>query len=127
MISTRNSYCPQCFHTSLELKNSGKVYLSFDGKRKESSMFLYNLDNDIIEDVQEKLVQKLNDFFNWYGSFDHKLPIEKVEAVSPDFKCVDGCTIDPNFRPSVVGILFDQKFFENAVKDSAETNGVELA
>lgn len=126
MISTRNSYCPVCFNTSLELKTSGKVYLNFDGKKKESSVFLYNLDNDIIEDIQERLVTKLTDFFKWYGGFDHKLPIEKVEAISPDFRCTEGCSLDPNFQPSVVGILFDQKYFETTVANIAEEYGVEL-
>tara|TARA_B100000886_G_C20228970_1_gene409707 strand:- start:87 stop:470 length:384 start_codon:yes stop_codon:yes gene_type:complete len=126
MILTKHSYCPKCFNTTLELKNSGKVNLFFDGKKKESSVFLYNLTNDTQEEINQQLVIKLRDFFKWYGSFEHRQPIKKVEAISPDFVCTDGCSLDPNFQPSVVGILFDQKFFENTVSEIAETCGVEL-
>ena len=126
MISTTHSYCPKCFNTSLDLKTSGKVYLYFDGKKKESSLFIYNLENDFQDEINTRLVSRIDDFFRWYGNFDHKMPIKKVEALSPDFKCLDGCSIESNFQPSVVGILFDQKFFESSVRDLASTHGVEL-
>lgn len=126
MIPTKSSYCPNCFNMCLELKSSGKVNLYFDGKKKESSVFIYNLHSNLPEDIQQKVLDKLVDFFQWYGSFGNKQPISKVEALSSDFICEDGCSLNPSFQPSVVGILFDQKFFENAVQEIAEKYGVEI-
>ena len=126
MIPTKSSYCPNCFNMSLELKNSGKVNFYFDGKKKESSVFIFNLQADLPEEIQERVLDKLADFFKWYGSFGNKQPISKVEALSSDFTCDDGCSLDPAFQPSVVGILFDQKFFENAVQEMADKYDVEI-
>ena len=126
MILTKQSYCPHCFNTSFELKNSGKVYLYFDGKKKESSVFLYNLTNNSQEEINQQLTSKLSDFFQWYGGFDHRLPIKKVEAISPDFVCNEGCSLESSFQPSVVGILFNQKFFESSVQDIASSFDVEV-
>ena len=95
-------------------------------KKKESSIFLFNLENDLQEEINQQLVSRIDDFFKWYGGFDHKQAIKKVEALSSDFICTDGCSLDPNFQPSVVGILFDQKFFESTVRDLASTYGIEL-
>lgn len=126
MILTKPTYCPKCYNMSLEIKNSGKVSLLFDGKKKESSAFLFNLKSDTEEDINNHLLRCLNDYFKWYGSFNHKNPISMVEAISGDFKCVDGCPSDPNFKPSVVGIIINPKIFEEYVKDSAASFGIEL-
>ena len=126
MIQTKQAYCPHCFNTSLELKVSGKVSLFFDGKKKENSVFIFNLEKDMIEEVEQTLVSKLTDFFKWYGGFDHKQPIKKVEAISSDFICTEGCKLDTHFQPSVIGILIDQKFFESSVSEIASKYDVEL-
>ena len=126
MILTKPTYCPNCYSMSLELKDSGKVTLLFDGKKKESSAFIFNLKVDLEEEVNANLLRCLNDYFKWYGSFNNKEVIKKVEAISSDFRCTDGCSLDANFKPSVVGILFSEKIFESYVKDSADSNDVEL-
>ena len=126
MIATKSTYCPKCFNMSLELKNSGKVSLYFDGKQKESSVFLFNLSNDTQEEINERFLAKINDFFKWYGGFGNKSPISKVEALSADFICTEGCSIDAGFQPSVVGILIDVKFFETSIQDVSGQFGVEI-
>ena len=126
MLYIKPTYCPECFNTSLILKNSGKVYLYFDGKKKESSVFLYNIEKDSPEEVLQRLEEKLEDFFKWYGSFDNKLTISKVEAISPDFVCEEGCSLSSGFQPSVVGVLFDEGAFAELVEETSSKYGVEL-
>ena len=126
MLLIKPTYCPECFNTSLELKNSGKVYLYFDGKKKESSVFLYNIEKDSAEEIHQRLEEKLEDFFKWYGSFDNKLTINKVEAISPDFVCDEGCTLAAGFQPSVGGVLFEESVFQELVEETATKYGVDL-
>ena len=126
MIMPKNTYCPKCFEMSLTPKKSGKIQLSFDGKRKESSHFLYNLDTNTEEELQEILVKKLIDFFKWYGSFEHKQSIKKVEITSADFICEEGCNLPGNLQNSIINILIPEQFFEDSVNDIAGKYGVDL-
>ena len=58
-------YCPQCFSNSLRLNSRGVVKLTINGKQMDTGRFLFNLDTEAMEEIQEKLRDKIEEFFKY--------------------------------------------------------------
>ena len=102
-------YCPECFNNTLKINSRGVVRLAFNGKSKETSLFLYNISKDKPDDVKKNVAEKFDDFFKWYASFKNADPIKNIELYSNDFTCSNNCKILLTTKITVVGLLITQK------------------
>jgi hypothetical protein len=100
-------YCPICLNDTLKIASSGVVKMTFNGKAKSTSQFFYSLNDDKPEVIIEKIEGVIKDYFIYYSNFQNKDPIEKVEAVSIDFKCSNGCILNVTHRLNVIGLIFN--------------------
>jgi hypothetical protein len=112
-------YCPVCFKDTMKICSSGVVKIAFNGKSKNTSLFTYNLQKETQEQLEEKLKEKVDDFFKFYASLQHKTPIKTFEAHSSDFICSEGCSISISTKVSVIDVLFTQKKIQKILNDQA--------
>jgi len=126
MSDLRPIYCPECFNHSCYLKTKGKISIYFDGKQRTSGQFIYNLEDQRVDQIQSVMREKLEEYFEWYSGFKNKKPLEKVDLISSDFACENGCGAGDLGKFSVVGVLFSEKFFNNLVEELAAEYDVPL-
>jgi hypothetical protein len=126
MSDLRPIYCPECFNHSCVLKSKGKISIYFDGKQRTSGQFIYNLDEQRIDQLKTIMHEKLEDYFKWYSEFKNKKTIEKIDLISDDFFCENGCGTDGLGKFSVIGVLFSEKYFRSIVEDLANEYDIQL-
>ena len=98
-------YCPICFNDTLKVASSGVVKVTFDGKAKSTSQFLYNLKQDKPQELLKKVRSVISEYFEWYATFQNKDAIKKVEMTSCDFKCSTGCKLNTSHRLNIIGLI----------------------
>ena len=74
-----------------------------------------------------KNFSKMEEYFRWYGDLQNAESIFSIDVVSDDFVCESGCSLPANTKPSVVGILFSEKFIKDTSHDLASKYHVELS
>ena len=126
MSSLRPIYCPVCFNHTLFLKEKGKVTIYFDGKQRTSGQFIFNLEDQRPDQLKQVLEEKLEEYFKWYGEFQNKAPIKKIDLFSSDFFCENGCEIPSSTKLSVIGVLFSEKYVMDLISDLASDNEILL-
>jgi len=126
MKAGKSNYCPLCFNDTLTIKEQGKVDIYINSKHRDTGRFLFNLDNQDSDDLQEILREKLKDFFKWYGSFNNKEIITKIDIVSTDFICESGCIIPSDFKPSIIDVLVPQEEYNEMVRSLAKQFEIKL-
>ena len=124
MNNDRPIYCPACFNHTCFLKESGKVTIFFDGKKKASGVFIFNIKEQRADQIYQVIKEKLEEYFIWYGEFKNKEPLKKIDLFSSDFLCEKGCTLNNNL--SVVGILISENKFKSLVHKLAKDYDVFL-
>ncbi len=110
-------YCPTCFSDTLKLSSRGVVKLSFNGKSKDTSLFLYNLQKESSDEIKRSIQDKIEEFFKWYSSFQSKDPIKNIELYSSDYTCTNNCKIPLNTRITVTGLLISTKELQKMCQD----------
>lgn len=86
-------YCPKCFNDTLKIASKGRVKITFNGKSKSTSQFLYNLDQDTKKDIDSKIEEVIEDYFSYYSNFQNIDPIEEIQMLSFDFICSNNCAL----------------------------------
>ena len=121
MIRKRNSlYCPVCFNNTLQLQAHAVAKLSINGVSKDNSLFVVNIGKDTAMDLDNRLKSKVDELLSWYGNFQNKQPIHKVEIHSADCKCMKGCVIRPDTRISLINLVYPEKKVEEIIKEVAK-------
>lgn len=120
-------YCPVCFQNTMKIRSSGVVKLSFNGKSRNNSLFTYNLQKETQEQLDQKLREKIVDFFSFYCDFNNKTAIKVFEAYSGDFICTNNCKIDiMNTKISVVPVLYSVALVKQILKEEGKNFGLEI-
>jgi hypothetical protein len=102
-------YCPICFNDTLKVASSGVVKVTFDGKAKSTSQFLYNLKQDKPQELLNKIRFVISEYFEWYATFQNKDPIKKVEMTSCDFQCSTGCKLTISHRLNIIDLIVSKE------------------
>ena len=127
MISLNYTYCPICFNNSLTLKPTGKISILLNGKPSSHGQILYNLNSQAGHEIKKEFLVKMEEYFRWYGDLSNAESVSKIDVVSTDFVCDHGCSIPATTKPSVIGILFTEKFIKETAVDLASKYHVELS
>jgi hypothetical protein len=88
--------------------------------------FLFNVGKQAKGQILEDLEDKLDNFFKWYGDFNNKEPIKRVDIISGDFTCDRGCRLDINFKGQVIDILFSGKELQEILNRLSEKYSITL-
>lgn len=102
-------YCPVCFNAGLALNSRGLIKLSFNGKQKDTSRTLYNVQKESSEVIKKNIKDKIEEFFKWYSTMQNKDPMKEIEIYTIDFTCVNKCNIPLSAHISVIGTVITQK------------------
>ena len=113
------TYCPVCLNNTLKICSSGVIKLTFNGMARNTSLFTFNLKKDNPEKMKTYLRERFTDYLSWYGEFQNKEQIKKLEIYSSDFRCDNGCAIGGNNRMSVVGPIYDPSEVVKIFKEEA--------
>jgi hypothetical protein len=119
-------YCPECFNNSLKINSRGVVRLAFNGKSKETSLFLYNISKDKPDEVKKNVTEKFDEFFKWYAGFKNADPIKNIELYSNDFTCSNNCKILLTTKITIVGLLISQKDVNEIANQVANKYNLQL-
>jgi hypothetical protein len=120
-------YCPVCFQDTLKLRSTGVVKISFDGKSRNTSLFTFNLNKDSQEDLDKKLIERIEDYLDWYAGFKNKNVITSFEAYSSDIQCSSGCKIDYiNTKISVLGLIYKQENVLKLIASEADKRNISV-
>ena len=87
---------------------------------------MYNLEDQRVDQIQSTMREKLEEYFQWYSEFQNKKPLEKIDLVSDDFACENGCGGENLGKFSVVGVLFSEKYFKNLIEELASEYDIPL-
>ena len=96
-------YCPKCLNSTLKIKSSGIITVIINNKKMDSGKFLYDLEDP--QQIILNLREKINDFFNWFSSFQNQGSIEKFELVTSHLVCENKCPLPLSTQTSVISIL----------------------
>jgi hypothetical protein len=113
-------YCPTCFNDTLKIKSSGVIRLFFNGKTKSNAQIFYNLNTDSGAKIREKLKKVIEDYFKFYGSLANKIPVERIDAFSLDFKCENKCNISLDSQLSVIDLIIPAGEMEKISKEMSQ-------
>lgn len=102
-------YCPVCFNSGLALNSRGLIKLSFNGKQKDTSRILYNVQKESNDVIKKNIKDKIEEFFKWYSTMQNKDPMKEIEIYTIDFTCSNKCNIPLTTRISVIGTILSQK------------------
>ncbi len=102
-------YCPVCLNDTLKIASSGVVKLTFNGKAKATSQFIYNLKEDKPHQTLKRFRDVVNDYFSWYATFQNIDTIKQFTATSHDFRCSNGCGININHRISIINLVITKE------------------
>jgi hypothetical protein len=121
-------YCPVCLNPTLKVAHRGVVKVSFNGKGKPTSQFIFNLQSDSKSQLLGSFEKVLDEYFSWYSTFTNQSTIRSIDLTSCDFVCSEGCKLTLNHMISVVDILFSKSDYKTSVEKVAlvHTTPVEL-
>ena len=126
MSNLRPIYCPKCFNHTCRLKVKGKVIILFNGKQMTSGQFIFNLEDQRIDQIQSLIKEKLKEYFEWYGNLKNKTPIKSIDLLSEDFKC-ESCSSDANLgKLSIIDILMTENMLRKIIDEYSSTYEVPL-
>tara|TARA_Y100000385_G_C13078110_1_gene632456 strand:- start:1582 stop:1959 length:378 start_codon:yes stop_codon:yes gene_type:complete len=119
-------YCPVCFNDTLKIASSGVVKVTFNGKAKSTSQFLYNMKTEKPLDIFKKYRGVVADYFSWYATFQNKDMVKEVELTSSDFVCSTGCKLNINHRLSIIDLVIPKEMFKEITESEAQRYEIPL-
>lgn len=119
-------YCPSCLNQTLDLNRKGVIHISINNIQMETGRILFNQDREEEEEIFNNCLKKIEDYFKWYRSFKNKEPIKKLQIMSSDFYCSNGCKIPMNMRFTIVGLLVPPEKVHEAISELAEKYGIPI-
>ena len=120
-------YCPICFNQSLSLKSSGKGILALNGKQSNFGVFLFNTQKESAEQIQVVLKTKMDEFLQWYSSFENISPISTFEVYSSDFCCDNNCKLETDTNFSLIGPLISEGRFHMILQELTKKYKIPVA
>ncbi len=120
-------YCPTCFSNTLKLSSRGVIKLSMNGKSKDTSQLLFNLQKETVDEVKVGIIEKVEELFKWYSTFQSKDPIKSIEIFSNDYNCSNNCKIPLNVRISITGILITPQELKKVAEEFSKKYQVNLS
>jgi len=102
------------------------VDVIINDKQMDAGRFLFNRDKNDKDEIIESLIDKLEEFIKWYGNFQNKEPIKKVELISGDFTCEKNCRMPLGFRASIVDSLIPANKLDKVLSELCEKYELEL-
>ena len=119
-------YCPICFNDTLKVASSGVVKVTFNGKAKATSQFLYNLKQDKPQELLKKVRAVISEYFEWYATFQNKDPLKKIEMTSCDFLCSTGCKLNITHRLNIIGLIISKQDIIDMLESEATRFNIPL-
>ena len=119
-------YCPECFDSGLKPASNGIIKMTFNGKSKSNSQFVYDTNRDLPEDIYQKLREVVIDYFKWYSTFQNKDKITHISVFSSSFVCRQGCTIGINHRLNVLDIFLNIDVVKSIIEEEALNFKIEV-
>lgn len=119
-------YCPSCFNQSLHLNSNGVVEIKIDGKQLDSGRFLFSVEMKPHE-VARALDKKIEEFMRWYGSFQNKEPLQKIQIITNAVGCTNGCKIPLNFQYNIVNDVITSEKVMDMLHKYAEKYKIEIS
>ena len=119
-------YCPSCFNNTLTLSKNGVVHIIINGKKMDTGRFLYSLERGREEALYKDLRLKVGEFFEWYSNFQNREPIKKVELVSYDMNCENGCRFNPGQNFSIIDVLIPKAKIATILKELGKKYALEI-
>ncbi len=115
-------YCPVCLNPTLKIAHRGVVKVSFNGKAKPTSQFIFNLQSDSTAQLITAFEKVLDEYFSWYSTFTNQSTIRTIELTSCDFVCSEGCKLTLNHMISALDIIIPKAEFKASVEKVAKTH-----
>ena len=91
----------------------------------DSGRFLFNVQMEARE-VEGALDKKLEEFMRWYGNFQNKEPIERVEIITSAVLCSNSCKIPINFQYNIIDDIISSDKVMRILKQYADKYKVEI-
>ena len=111
-------YCPTCLSNTLTISGSGIVQILINDKPKDNARVLFNVNKN--DQFEADLEDRLEDFLKWLSDFKNLDAEKRVQLVSGDFSCAEGCIIPMNIKFSIVGLLITKTRLEAMYKRLSE-------
>jgi hypothetical protein len=106
-------YCPKCFNATVKMNEKGVVQVIINGLKMDRGQFLFNKAKETPQEIETRAIQKLEEFFKWYSTFDNRDPIKVIQMLSSDYSCESHCKLPMNtFFPIVGDLLSEEKLIE---------------
>ena len=119
-------YCPVCFDNGLKPASNGIIKVTFNGKSKNNSQFVYDTLRELPEDIYQKLREVVADYMKWYSSFQNKDIITHISLFSSSFVCRNGCSLNMNHRLNVLENFLSADVVKSIVTEEANKYGIEI-
>ncbi len=103
-----NHYCPKCFNSSIHIADKGVSQVVINNLKMDRGQFLFNIPKESPQEIEQRILTKLEEFFKWYKNFQNREPIKYVQLSSADFICERGCKLPMNSQYSIVGSLINE-------------------
>lgn len=97
-----------------------------NGKQRDAGRFLFNHDSSHDDEMLDDFTKKLDDFFEWYSSFQNREPIKSVQLCSSDWICSNDCKFLVTNKFSVIDILISFKSMKNLLVECGTKYGIEI-
>jgi hypothetical protein len=119
-------YCPVCLNDTLFMHSKGTIFIRINKQAMSTSHFLYNLSKEEEEDIIDTLSEKLDEFLEWYSTFQNKEKISKVEITSANFACDKHCRLPNEARFSVIDALFSKRTLVKILMQISKKHGLSI-
>lgn len=100
--------------------------MTFNGKAKSTSQFFYDLKNESDEEALKKLKSVIEEYFEWYATFNNKDPIKEVQLMCRDIVCDNKCSLAGSAEVSIVDLVIPKRALLQILKDCADKFGLML-
>lgn len=117
-------YCPSCLNDSLFIKDNGVIEILINNKKMDAGRFLYNSRGNK-EDLYTDAKKKLEEYIKWLSNFSNLDPIKKVQFVTTDVKCDEGCPSGLT-KLNVVGHVIPTSVVKSLIVEMGEKYNMEL-
>lgn len=101
-------YCPICFNNSILIADKGVINVIINNRQMDAGRFLFNSRVESRDQLIKHFKQKVEEFFQWYASFQNPQTITKVILSSNSLICSKHCKIPASMKCDVTNLIFTQ-------------------
>ncbi len=119
-------YCPVCLNQSLTVSSQGVAHVVINGKQRDNGRFLFSM----LPKDQKKIINdfraKVEEFLQWYVGLVNHGPIVKVELLTSDMKCNQGCRFPNQSRFSVINVILSEGVISQIVQECGQKHNIQV-